>query len=59
MLDAGTFYTNRVLKDFKEKDAKHVEWSKSWISTLTELQAYIKQFHTTGLAWNPQVIKII
>ncbi|XP_059177837.1 adenylyl cyclase-associated protein 1-like [Physella acuta] len=54
MLDAGTFYTNRVLKDFKEKDAKHVEWSKSWISTLTELQAYIKQFHTTGLAWNPQ-----
>ncbi|CAL1538504.1 unnamed protein product [Lymnaea stagnalis] len=54
MSDAGTFYTNRVLKDFKEKDVKHVEWTRAWISTLTELQGYIKQFHTTGLSWNPQ-----
>ncbi|CAG5132681.1 unnamed protein product, partial [Candidula unifasciata] len=54
MSDAGTFYTNRVLKDYREKDPKHVEWSRSWLATLTELQAYIKQFHTTGLSWNPQ-----
>ncbi|KAH9496610.1 F-actin-capping protein subunit beta [Bulinus truncatus] len=54
MLDAGTFYTNRVLKDFKEKDPNHVEWSRSWIATLTELQGYIKQYHTTGLSWNPK-----
>ena len=41
-----------MLKDWKEKDHKHVEWVKSWLQTLTELQAYVKQFHTTGLAWN-------
>uniref|UniRef100_A0A182MQE0 Adenylyl cyclase-associated protein n=1 Tax=Anopheles culicifacies TaxID=139723 RepID=A0A182MQE0_9DIPT len=52
MNDAGQFYTNRVLKDWKEKDSTHVEWARSWIQTLTELQQYIKQHHTTGLVWS-------
>lgn len=51
MNDAGQFYTNRVLKDWKEKDKKHVEWVKAWVQTLTDLQAFIKQYHTTGLVW--------
>lgn len=51
MNDAGQFYTNRVLKDWKEKDSTHVEWARAWVQTLTELQAYIKQHHTTGLVW--------
>ncbi|KAH8279787.1 hypothetical protein KR054_005590 [Drosophila jambulina] len=52
MNDAGQFYTNRVLKEWKEKDVKHVEWARSWVQTLTELQAYIRQYHTTGLVWS-------
>jgi len=43
-----------VLKEWKEKDKVHVEWVRSWIQTLTELQAYVKQTHTTGLVWNPK-----
>eukprot|EP00090_Calanus_glacialis_P028935 TRINITY_DN4639_c0_g1_i1.p1 TRINITY_DN4639_c0_g1~~TRINITY_DN4639_c0_g1_i1.p1 ORF type:complete len:458 (-),score=169.70 TRINITY_DN4639_c0_g1_i1:850-2223(-) len=54
MNDAGQFYTNRVLKDWKEKDRTHVDWVKAWVSTLTELQAYVKKFYTTGLTWNPK-----
>ncbi|KAH8411859.1 hypothetical protein KR222_000157, partial [Zaprionus bogoriensis] len=52
MNDAGQFYTNRVLKEWKEKDATHVEWARAWVQTLKELQAYIKQHHTTGLVWS-------
>uniref|UniRef100_A0A6P4EA36 Adenylyl cyclase-associated protein 1 isoform X1 n=1 Tax=Drosophila rhopaloa TaxID=1041015 RepID=A0A6P4EA36_DRORH len=52
MNDAGQFYTNRVLKEWKEKDVTHVEWARAWVQTLTELQAYIKQYHTTGLVWS-------
>lgn len=52
MNDAGQFYTNRVLKEWKDKDATHVEWARAWIQTLTELQSYIKQYHTTGLVWS-------
>lgn len=51
MNDAGQFYTNRVLKDWKEKDKAHVDWTRSWIESLTELQAYVKGVHTTGLVW--------
>lgn len=51
MNDAGQFYTNRVLKEWKEKDKKHVDWVKSWVQTLSELQSFVKQHHTTGLVW--------
>ena len=54
MKDAGQFYTNRVLKDWKEKDNTHAVWVRSWVETLSELQAFVKQFHTTGLVWNPK-----
>ncbi|XP_030753410.1 adenylyl cyclase-associated protein 2 [Sitophilus oryzae] len=52
MNDAGQFYTNRVLKDFREKDKRHVDWVKTWIQTLSDLQAFVKQYHTTGLVWS-------
>lgn len=52
MNDAGQFYTNRVLKDWKEKDTTHVEWARTWIQILNELQQYVRQHHTTGLVWS-------
>ncbi|MEQ2294397.1 F-actin-capping protein subunit alpha, partial [Ameca splendens] len=52
MQDAAMFYTNRVLKDYKEKDQTHVDWVKAYVSIWTELQNYIKQHHTTGLTWS-------
>ncbi|UYV62147.1 CAP1 [Cordylochernes scorpioides] len=51
MLDAGQFYTNRVLVDYKDKDKLHVDWAKSWIQVLTQLRTYVMQDHTTGLVW--------
>jgi len=50
MNDAGQFYTNRVLKDFKDKPG-HPEWARFWVELLTALQAYVKKNHTTGLVW--------
>ncbi|KPP80292.1 hypothetical protein Z043_100058 [Scleropages formosus] len=55
MTDAATFYTNRVLKDYKDTDKRHVDWVRSYLSIWTELQAYIKQHHTTGLVWSKTV----
>ncbi|KAM9737830.1 adenylyl cyclase-associated protein 1 [Menidia menidia] len=52
MQDAAMFYTNRVLKEFKDKDKMHVDWVKAYVSIWTELQDYIKQHHTTGLSWS-------
>lgn len=52
MMDAGVFYTNRVLKEYKEKDKTHVEWVKAYNSIWNDLQTYIKKHHTTGLTWS-------
>ncbi|KAG2464925.1 CAP2 protein, partial [Polypterus senegalus] len=52
MNDAAMFYTNRVLKDYKDSDVRHVEWVRSYLRIWTELQAYIKEHHTTGLVWS-------
>lgn len=52
MNDAATFYTNRVLKDYKETDKRHVDWVRSYLSIWTEVQSFIKQHHTTGLVWS-------
>ncbi|CAH3188841.1 unnamed protein product [Porites evermanni] len=52
MLDAAQFYMNRVLKDFKGKDEKHVNWVNCLKAALSDLQAYVKAHHTTGLVWS-------
>lgn len=52
MSDASMFYTNRVLKEHKDKNPLHVDWVKAWLTVLRELQAYVKREHTTGLEWN-------
>ncbi|XP_053322637.1 adenylyl cyclase-associated protein 2 [Spea bombifrons] len=56
MADAATFYTNRVLKDYKTTDAHHVDWVKSYLTIWSELQAYIKEYHTTGISWGNTVL---
>ncbi|KAK9239711.1 adenylate cyclase associated N terminal-domain-containing protein [Lipomyces kononenkoae] len=52
MKDSAQFYTNRVLKEYKDIDRKHVEWAQSFLKIFTSLQAYVKKNHTTGPSWN-------
>ncbi|KAK3889630.1 hypothetical protein Pcinc_006375 [Petrolisthes cinctipes] len=52
MGDSAVFYTNRVLKDYREKNKLHVEWVQHWNGVFRELQEYVKKNHTTGLSWN-------
>ncbi|CAE6465222.1 unnamed protein product [Rhizoctonia solani] len=54
MRDSATFYVNRVLKDFKDKDQKHIDWARGFLALLDELKKYVMEYHTTGLAWNPK-----
>ncbi|KAJ3116008.1 F-actin-capping protein subunit alpha [Phlyctochytrium bullatum] len=51
--DSAQFYSNRVLKENSDKK-DHTEFVKSFGGLLTELAAYVKKHHTTGLAWNPK-----
>ncbi|ODQ82763.1 hypothetical protein BABINDRAFT_159276 [Babjeviella inositovora NRRL Y-12698] len=50
--DSAQFWSNRVLKEYRDKDAKHVEWVKRFLSIFDGLKAYVKEYHSTGVAWN-------
>lgn len=54
MTAACQFYSNRVLKDFKDSDVAQADWAKSFVAVLDALHEYVKQVHTTGLVWNPK-----
>jgi len=50
--DATQFYGNRIIKEFKEKDKKHVEWAKAFTAIFDDMKQYVMEHHTTGLVWN-------
>ncbi|KAI9503937.1 CAP, adenylate cyclase-associated protein 1, isoform CRA_b [Coemansia spiralis] len=54
MKDSAQFYSNRVLKKWRESDQNQVEWVKAFLGIFRELAAYVKEFHRTGLTWNSQ-----
>ncbi|PVU98454.1 hypothetical protein BB559_001595 [Furculomyces boomerangus] len=51
MKDSAQFYTNRVLKEFKDSDPKQIVWVKEFIQLLSTLHLYVKQNFTTGIKW--------
>jgi adenylyl cyclase-associated protein len=48
-LDGSSFYSNKILR---EKKADNVAWAKAFKSMLEALQAYVKEHHTAGVAFN-------
>ncbi|KAI8983954.1 adenylate cyclase associated N terminal-domain-containing protein [Mycotypha africana] len=52
--DAAQFYSNRVIKEFREKEPMHVEWVKAFLGIIENLAAYVKENFPTGLSWNAQ-----
>ncbi|KAG7192143.1 uncharacterized protein KQ657_002508 [Scheffersomyces spartinae] len=52
--DSAQFWSNRILKEFKDKDPDQVEWVKKFLQIFEGLKTYVKEFHTTGPSWNAQ-----
>jgi len=53
MSEAGDFYADRVIKQFKDSDKTQVEWARAWKGVWPPLAEYVRKYHTTGVAWNP------
>lgn len=51
MLEAGKFYSNRILKDFKDKDEKRVQWVHALTDLWNQLKAYTSANYSSGLIW--------
>ncbi|KAL0491636.1 adenylate cyclase associated protein CAP1 [Acrasis kona] len=53
MVNSAEFYTNKVLVAYRSKDPKQVDWVNKFKTAVNDLSAYVKEYHTTGLKWNP------
>ncbi|CAI2302965.1 unnamed protein product [Caenorhabditis sp. 36 PRJEB53466] len=51
-INAAVFYTDRIRKEEKIKDDRHVEWVDALKSLFIALRDYVKEHHTTGMRWN-------
>lgn len=49
IINSVKYYTDRILKEHKEKDNNHEEWVKEWIEILTQFYSFIKKYFTNGL----------
>ncbi|KAF9069812.1 adenylate cyclase associated N terminal-domain-containing protein [Rhodocollybia butyracea] len=56
--EQAMYYGNRVIKELKDKDARHAEWVRSFAGLLEETRKYVMEYHTTGLAWNEKGISV-
>ncbi|CAH2350436.1 adenylyl cyclase-associated protein [[Candida] railenensis] len=50
--DMASFWGNKILKEYKEKDPKQAEWVKSFYAIFDELKVYVKEYHYKGVTWN-------
>ncbi|KAE8452627.1 hypothetical protein EG329_013886 [Mollisiaceae sp. DMI_Dod_QoI] len=55
-LGSAQYWGNRVLKEYKDKDPKQVEWIQAYYQVFKDLIEYVKQTFPNGMPWNPKGI---
>ncbi|KAK0645593.1 putative adenylyl cyclase-associated protein [Cercophora newfieldiana] len=53
-LGSAQFFGNRVLKEYKDKDPKMVQWIQSYYQIFRDLTDYVKNYFPNGVPWNPK-----
>ncbi|ODV87939.1 hypothetical protein CANARDRAFT_26116 [[Candida] arabinofermentans NRRL YB-2248] len=52
--DSAQFWSNRILKEFKDTNPDQVSWAQNFSKIFDGLKVYAKEFHTTGPTFNPK-----
>ena len=58
MWDCGAFNQQKIVVEHKGKNENHVTFAKAMKAIFTELGAFVKEHHCTGLEWNPKGVAI-
>jgi hypothetical protein len=51
---SAEYWTNRIRKDYRGKDEKHIEFCDALKKMMTGFMSYIEDFHKMGLIFNPK-----
>ncbi|EAU88236.1 adenylyl cyclase-associated protein [Coprinopsis cinerea okayama7 len=54
--ESTEFWGNRIIKEWKEKNPKHVEFVRAFMAIFDAMRAFAKEHHTAGLVWNAKGI---
>jgi len=55
---SSDFWANKIRKEYKGKDDKHIAFCDTLKALIHNLSAYVKEYHLSGLKWNPNGIPI-
>jgi adenylyl cyclase-associated protein len=58
LVGSTDFWLNKVRKEHKGKDDGHVAFCDAAKKVLLDLSAYLKEYHLSGLTWNPRGVAI-
>lgn len=53
-VEASEFYANKVRVMYRGKDDNQMGFCNHFKAFLVNMQAYVKEYHTTGLTWFPR-----
>ena len=57
-LEGAEYWANRIRKEFRGINQDQITFCDSFKALLSELMAYVKEFHTTGVTWNPKGVTV-
>ncbi len=52
------FWTNKIRKEYKGKDPAQIAFADTMKALILDLSAYCKEYHLSGLMWNPHGIPV-
>ncbi len=55
-VDGSEFWSNKIRMQYRGKDDNQIGFCNHFKTFLTQLMAYVKEHHTTGVTWNPRGI---
>ena len=55
---SSDFWTNKIRKEYKGKDEDQIKFCDTMKALILDLSAYVKQYHLSGLMWNPRGVAI-
>ncbi|KAF8652694.1 hypothetical protein AX16_004198 [Volvariella volvacea WC 439] len=56
--DSIDYFGNRLLKEFKEKDPKHLDWVRGFNGIVSELKQFLIEWYPNGVLWNANGIPV-
>ncbi|KAI1081795.1 adenylate cyclase-associated CAP [Whalleya microplaca] len=51
-LGYSQYFGNKVMKEYKGRDSRHVEWVQSFYQVFRDLSNLVKEYYPYGISWN-------